>query len=233
MTRESAQGVIARIETLPKLTEATRSLVGAATWGSLTVARAEELLSELDIDVAEVVDRSNALCPDEKTRLVDLADVHERLGAEALGAVLVIVCMVKCYLLPARPLWNTPLTPVSFVASANLLGLPLYLVLTDGALGAAHALNVAGTLLVLLAVQSLVLRRFGFWPALIQPVGDWRDVRALYVLRIVLAAAVLLSLVAETPLEPLFVLLALGEFLGRVLFYKLSPATGEFGALHV
>ena len=30
------------------------------------------------------------------------------MGAEAFGAVLVIVCMVKCYLLPARPLWNTP-----------------------------------------------------------------------------------------------------------------------------
>ena len=45
--------------------------------------------------------------------------------------------------------------------------------------------------------------------------------------------ASLLALVAEMPLEPLFVLLALGEFLGRVLFYKLSPATREFGALHV
>lgn len=155
------------------------------------------------------------------------------LGMEVLGAVLVLYCMVNCYLLPARPLWNTSLTPVSFLAAANLLGLHLYLVLTGGTFTVIHALNVAGTLLVLLVVQLLTLRRFGFWPALVQPVGDWRDVRALYVLRIILAAMVLIAIIAGAALGPLFVLVALGEFLGRILFYKLSPATREFGAMYV
>ncbi|MDJ0955759.1 MAG: dimethyl sulfoxide reductase anchor subunit [Arenicellales bacterium] len=155
------------------------------------------------------------------------------LGAEVVGSLLVIVCMINCYRLPARPLWNTPLTPVSFLASANLLGLHLYLVLTGSAFTFTHALNVAVTLLVLLAVQLATLRRFGFWPALMQLVGDWRDVRLLYMLRLVLAAMVLLALIAGVALGPLFALVALGEFLGRVLFYKLSPATREFGALHV
>jgi DMSO reductase anchor subunit len=154
-------------------------------------------------------------------------------GAEVLGAVLMIACMINCYRLPARPLWNTPLTAVSFVASANLLGLNLYLLLTGVGYTSVHALNVAGTLLVLLAAQSAILRRFGFWPALMQPVGDWRDIRALYVLRIALAVMVLLALVAGLAPGPLLVLLAVGEFLGRVLFYKLSPATREFGAFHV
>lgn len=155
------------------------------------------------------------------------------LGVEVLGAVLVIYCMINCYLLPARPLWNTPLTPVSFLASANLLGLNLYLVLTGGAYTATHMINVTGTLLVLLAVHSATLRRFGFWPALMQPVSDWRDVRALYVLRIVLAAMALIAMIAGAGPGPMFVLVALGEFLGRILFYKLSPATREFGALYV
>ena len=49
MTREAAQGVIARIETLPKLSEATRSLVGAATFaglGILVASRAKKRRDE-------------------------------------------------------------------------------------------------------------------------------------------------------------------------------------------
>ncbi len=155
------------------------------------------------------------------------------LGVEAAVGLVFIACMINIYRLPARPLWNTLLTPVSFLASANLLGLHLHLALTGGAYSSAHALNVALTLLVLLAVQAATLRRFGFWPALLRVAGGWRDVRTLYLLRLGLAALVLLLLLAGAALAPLFALVALGELLGRVLFFKLCPATREFGALHV
>ena len=159
--------------------------------------------------------------------------LHLGLGLEATAALVFIACMINTYRLPARPLWNTLLTPVSFLASANLLGLHLHLALTGGTYTSAQALNVAATLLVLLAAQAAILRRFGFWPALLRAVGDWRDVRTLYLLRLGLAGLVLLLLLAGIAPAPLFALVALGEFLGRVLFFKLSPATREFGALHV
>jgi anaerobic dimethyl sulfoxide reductase subunit C (anchor subunit)/Tat-targeted selenate reductase subunit YnfH len=155
------------------------------------------------------------------------------LGVEAVVGLVFLACMINIYRLPARPLWNTLLTPVSFLASANLLGLSLHLALTGGAYSRTDALNVALTLLVLLAVQAATLRRFGFWPALLRAAGGWSDVRTLYVLRLGLAALTLLLLLAGAPLAPVFALVAAGEILGRALFFKLCPATRNFGALHV
>jgi DMSO reductase anchor subunit len=161
-------------------------------------------------------------------------------GAEAIAGVLLLACMIKLYMLPSRPLWNTLYTPISFIGSANLLGLHVVLLLGDKPYALTTAVNVGTTVLILLAHQIWHYRRFGLWPTILQPpapvdgLSAVRDVRSIFIVRNLFGIGLPFFLVvfsAPVILGAVFILL--GELLGRVLFYKVSPATGQFGALYL
>lgn len=97
MTRSVASDVVSRLESLSPLSAPTLALIEAASWGELTPARAAELLDELGLDPAEVVERATVLYSDAADVGDGLQGIHDQVGAEGLARV-TTVCAIAAEL---------------------------------------------------------------------------------------------------------------------------------------
>jgi DMSO reductase anchor subunit len=172
--------------------------------------------------------------------------VHPAAAADSLWGVLAVLlggagvfASGRLYLVPARPVWNSPRTVVAFFATASAIG-PLVAVLFAHPLAASARLLLgaaaAGSLLQLAVVQHLAAsmavrkeREFSITARLL-----FGHFRSLFVLRVVagMAAVGVCGLAALSGTHPGLwagvglVLAAAAESIGRYLFFvTVTPMT--------